>query len=61
MQEDKAVRFKELRKIIPVSRSTIFRWENQNKFPKHFKLGKNLVAWSSSAIAIWLTERVKGE
>ncbi len=53
----KAIRFKELKKIVPASRSTIFRWERDKKFPKHFSLGKNSVAWLASDIEAWLRDR----
>jgi prophage regulatory protein len=59
MQETKVVRFKELQKIIPVSRTTIFRWEKQSSFPKHFPIGKNSVAWLLSDVEAWLKEKSK--
>lgn len=59
MQETKVVRFKELQKIVPVSRSTIFRWEKQSLFPKHFSIGKNSVAWLLSDVETWLLNRAK--
>lgn len=55
--QDKAIRFKELKKIVPASRSTIFRWERDGKFPKHVQLGPNLVGWFLSEINTWLQER----
>lgn len=61
MQEDKAVRFKELQKIVPVSRSTIFRWERDGLFPKHFKLGRNSTAWWLSEITAWLSNRSQNQ
>ncbi len=55
-----SIRFPELQKIVPASRSSIFRWEREGTFPKHFKLGKNSVAWLRSDVEKWLLERHKG-
>ena len=55
--QDRAVRFPKLKTIVGASRSTIFRWERDGKFPKHFKLGKNSVAWLLSDVQKWLQER----
>lgn len=59
MHETKAIRFRELQRLIGISRSTVFRWERDGLFPKHFKLGKNSVAWLLSDIEKWLSERSK--
>lgn len=61
MQDDKAIRFPQLQEMVPASRSTIFRWERDGLFPKHFRLGKNSVAWSLKAVEAWLAQRSKGE
>jgi len=49
--QERAIRFKELKNIVPASRSTIFRWDREGKFPKHFNLGKNSVSWLASEVA----------
>lgn len=59
MQKDRAIRFPELKEIVGASRSTIFRWEREKKFPKNFRLGPNSVAWLLSDIEEWLLERSK--
>jgi prophage regulatory protein len=57
--QERAIRFIELKRTVGASRSTIFRWERDGKFPKHFCLGKNSIAWLSSDIDAWLKERAK--
>jgi prophage regulatory protein len=60
VQKPIAIRFPELKKKVPASRSTIFRWEKQGLFPRHFSLGKNSVAWLLSDVEKWLLDRAKG-
>jgi len=55
--QERAIRFRELKKIIGASRSTIFRWERDGKFPKHFNLGNNSVAWLASEVEQWIRDR----
>lgn len=57
MQETRAIRFPELHKKVGVSRSTIFRWERAGKFPRHYHLGANSVAWDLSSVEQWLVAR----
>jgi len=51
------IRFAQLKKRVPLSRTQIWRLENQGLFPKRFKLTENTVAWDSSEIDDWLKER----
>ena len=59
MQEERAIRFKELKEMIGVSRSTIQRWEKEGTFPKHHQLGANSVFWLKSEVDAWITNRIK--
>lgn len=52
------VRFPELRKLISLSRSTIWRLERQGAFPRRRKLSSNTVGWLRSEVNVWITERV---
>lgn len=36
--------------ILPVSPATIWRWVRDEKFPKPFKLGKCVTAWTEEEI-----------
>ena len=51
------IRFRELQKKIPLSRSTIWRWEREGKFPRRQVLGKNSVAWLSDEIEAWIENK----
>jgi predicted DNA-binding transcriptional regulator AlpA len=44
---------RELRKIVPVSDMTIWRWEGAKQFPRHLSInGRNY--WLKSEIQAWL-------
>lgn len=36
--------------MLPVSPATIWRWVNEGKFPKPFKLGPRVTAWHKADI-----------
>lgn len=57
MHELRVIRFCELKKKVGASRSTIFRWERDGRFPKHFKLGENSIGWIQADIEEWLLTR----
>ena len=40
------------------SRSSIYRWEGEGKFPKRIKLGERAAGWRSSDIDAWIASRV---
>lgn len=47
---------RELRKIVPVSDMTIWRWEGAGQFPRHLSInGRNY--WLKSEIHAWLEQR----
>lgn len=47
---------RELRKIVPVSDMTIWRWEGAGQFPRHLSInGRNY--WLQSEIHAWLERR----
>ncbi len=43
--------------LIPVSRSTLWRWVQQNRFPRPMKLGNGITAWKSEEIHAWIDSR----
>lgn len=49
-QHNRWIRDKELRQIVPLSRSHIATLEKQGKFPKRRKIGGNTVAWKLSEV-----------
>ena len=59
MIEKKIVRFKELRKIIPLSRTSIYRKVKDGVFPKPIKLGTLAIGWLESDINEWIENKQK--
>jgi prophage regulatory protein len=57
--EDRIMRFPEIRKIIGLSRSTIFRMEKARQFPVRIQLGKNSVGWRLSSVQKWIEARAE--
>jgi prophage regulatory protein len=53
------IRYKALKQLIGVSRSTIFRWERDLKFPRHFNLGSNTIAWRLDEVEEWIALKQK--
>jgi prophage regulatory protein len=41
----KVIRWKELKQMLGLSRSTVFRMIKAGVFPKHFQIGPNSVGW----------------
>jgi prophage regulatory protein len=56
--DERLLRFRELRKTIPLSRSTIWRKVKNNEFPQPIRIGKSAVAWIWSDVQVWIEERI---
>ncbi len=52
--QDKFIRFGSLAEMVGLSRTTIYRLEQQGQFPKRVKLGSNSVAWRMSEVLNWM-------
>ncbi|WP_080568347.1 helix-turn-helix transcriptional regulator [Pseudomonas oryzihabitans] len=52
---ERFIRFDSLAEIVGLSRTTIYRLEQQGKFPKRVKLGSNSVAWRQSEVLNWMS------
>lgn len=48
--EEKFLRFNTVAELIPVSRSTVNRWEKAGRFPQRVRLGSQAIAWRQSEI-----------
>ena len=58
MREDtQIICFDELRKLIPLSRSTIWRMERAGEFPQRIRIGKRRVGWRYSEVLAWIDSR----
>lgn len=53
--QEKFIRFGSLADMVGLSRTTIYRLEQQGQFPKRVKLGSNSVAWRMSEILTWMS------
>jgi prophage regulatory protein len=56
--QDKVLRWPEVAKIVPISRSHAHALGAQGKFPKPIKLGPRASGWLESELNAWLAERV---
>jgi len=52
--EDRILRFPEVREMTGLSRTTLWRMENDNKFPKRVPLGVSSIGWKLSEVQNWI-------
>lgn len=50
------LRLKDLVKLLGVSRSSIYAWIKENRFPKPRKIGKRVSVWLEEDIREWLNK-----
>jgi prophage regulatory protein len=48
------IRFKELRKLVPLGRTTIWKMMKEGRFPQSYRIGKAATAWLESEIEEWI-------
>ena len=53
----RAVRRRELRKIVPLADTTIYEMERRGDFPRRFYLTSKCVVWDLHEVEQWLTAR----
>jgi prophage regulatory protein len=51
------IRFSQLKKMVGLSRSTIWRLERQGLFPKRRKISAQAVGWLEHEVLSWLESR----
>lgn len=54
---DRLLDLNEVRRLIPVSRTSMWKWRRQGLFPRPVQLPGSRVAWRASDIQKWITER----
>ncbi|WP_319405403.1 AlpA family transcriptional regulator [uncultured Desulfosarcina sp.] len=54
---EKILRWPDLKKKVPVSHVTIWRWEKDGHFPKRIQLGGNSAGWLESEVDDWIEQR----
>ena len=47
------IRLADVRELLGVSASTVYRWQSEGSFPKPLKLGRNMVRWRIDDIVAW--------
>jgi prophage regulatory protein len=57
----KFIRFKELKTMLPLGRTTIWRMMQEGRFPQSVKIGTMAAAWLESDIMAWMQERQIGK
>ncbi|MEP1573893.1 helix-turn-helix transcriptional regulator [Roseibium album] len=53
-ERNAVIDFHQLAKIVPLSRSQIWRLEKDGRFPARIKIGHRKVAWRYSEIIEWI-------
>ncbi|MFC3068423.1 helix-turn-helix transcriptional regulator [Phenylobacterium soli] len=53
----RVIRRTELRKIVPLSDTTIYELEQRGDFPRRFNLTHRCVVWDLAEVEAWLAER----
>jgi prophage regulatory protein len=53
----RAIRRDELRRIVPLSDTTIYEMEKRGEFPRRYRLTNRCVAWDLAEVEAWLEER----
>ena len=56
---DRFMREAEVRRLTGLSRTTRWRLEKREKFPKRRQVSDNAIAWLESEIRAWMVERVE--
>lgn len=52
------LRLKEVMELTALSRSSVYKFMNDDKFPKSVSLGDRAVAWVESEVHDWMNERL---
>ena len=56
-QPDRFLREREVRNVTGLSRTTRWRMENENNFPKRRQISTGAVGWKESEIQAWVADR----
>ncbi len=59
LSTSRAIRRAELRRIVPLSDTTIYELEQRGEFPKRFYLTARCAAWDLDEVLSWLAVRKK--
>ena len=53
----RVIRRKELRRVVPLSDTTIYELERSGQFPRRFRLTPRCVVWDLAEVQEWLVRR----
>lgn len=48
------------RGLVPISPATIWRWVNDGRFPKPYKLSSRVTVWDRADIEAWIAQCKEG-
>jgi prophage regulatory protein len=51
------IRFKELRKLVPLGRTTIWKMMREGEFPQSRRIGRVAAAWLDNEVEDWIKQR----
>lgn len=54
---DQFLGWRELRQLLPVSRTTIWAWRRRGDFPAPLRLSPGRMAWRASDVRAWMEAR----
>ncbi len=57
MQPLQMIGLAEVRSLLQVSSSTIYRWMEKDEFPKPFRLSENCVRWRAGEVQAWIESK----
>jgi prophage regulatory protein len=60
MTSTKLIRLPEVRRRVPLSRSTIYLMVSKGEFPKPVSIGTRAVAWDSNLVDAWVHAKLGG-
>jgi prophage regulatory protein len=52
------IRLKEVMNITGLGRSSVYKFMDEERFPKSVSLGDRAVAWVESEVEMWIEERI---
>jgi prophage regulatory protein len=60
IKQPSLIRLEEVQRRTGMSRSTIYRWMQEGKFPRSRSLGGRIAAWSEAEVEAWIHVALDG-
>ncbi len=58
--KDNFINTSEVAKLVPFSRSTLYKFIKQGKFPQPIKLGERIHLWNKADVTKWINDNFGG-